>query len=237
MAASEIGGGPRNGGRSDIDLLRAPHGASLPEEVERLDRIHDEVARGFAALRELGPAVSVFGSARTVAGTAEYEQARQVARALGEAGYSIITGGGPGIMEAANRGAREAGVTSVGLNIELPEEQRPNDHLDVSLHFRYFFARRLMFVRYATAFVAHPGGFGTLDEMFEALTLIQTGKIRRFPVVLVGSEHWSGLLEWLGERVEGRGLVHSRDLRDLHVVDDPLAAVEAVRQRAAEGAN
>ena len=136
---------------------------------------------GFDAMCDLGPAVSVFGSARTPVGSPSYELARATARGLGEAGYSIITGGGPGIMEAANRGARDAGVTSVGLNIELPEEQLPNDHLDRSLEFHYFFARRLMFVRYASAFIVHPGGFGTLDELFEALTLIQTGKIAPVP--------------------------------------------------------
>ena len=132
-------------------------------------------------------------------------------------------------MEAANRGARDAGVTSVGLNIELPEEQVPNDHLDRSLEFHYFFARRLMFVRYASAFVVHPGGFGTLDELFEALTLIQTGKIAQFPVVLVERPHWSGLLDWMTEQLVDRDLIDALDLAELHVVDDPEAAVEAVR--------
>ena len=199
-----------------------------PTEVARLERINAEIAAGFAALGDLGPAVSVFGSARLGPDDPSYQLAREVARALGGAGFSIITGGGPGIMEAANRGARDAGVTSVGLNIELPEEQAPNEHLDRYLEFRYFFARRLMFVRYASAFVVHPGGFGTLDELFEALTLIQTGKIAHFPVVLVGSGHWAGLLEWMGERLSDRGLIDAVDLTELHVVDDPDEVVRRV---------
>ncbi len=201
---------------------------SHPSEIERLERIDAEVAMGFDAMADLGPAVSVFGSARIPVGSPSYELARATARALGRAGFSIITGGGPGLMEAANRGARDAGVTSVGLNIELPEEQVPNDHLDRCLEFHYFFARRLMFVRYASAFVVHPGGFGTLDELFEALTLIQTGKIAQFPVVLVERSHWSGLLEWMTEQLVDRDMIDALDLTELHVVDDPEAAVDAV---------
>ncbi len=213
-----------------MELLAIPsRPVSHPGEVERLDRINAEIASGFAALDDLGPAVSVFGSARTPTDSPTYRLARSVARALGDAGFSIITGGGPGIMAAANRGARDAGVTSVGLNIELPEEQVPNEFLDRCLEFHYFFARRLMFVRYATAFVVHPGGFGTLDELFEALTLIQTGKIRHFPVVLVGSEHWMGLLEWM--RIRGLAdhhLVGWIDMERIHVTDDPDAVVRIV---------
>ena len=221
---------PREHARTaDADLLDIPsRPVGHPAEVARLERIYAEIAEGFAALGDLGPAVSVFGSARLGPDDPSYGLARQVARALGEAGFSIITGGGPGIMEAANRGARDAGVTSVGLNIELPEEQVPNEHLDRYLEFRYFFARRLMFVRYASAFVVHPGGFGTLDELFEALTLIQTGKIAHFPVVLVDSGHWSGLLEWMQDRLAARGLIDLSDLAELHVVDDPDEVVRRV---------
>ena len=183
---------------ADVDLLRAPPAdVTDPHEVQRLERINSEIATGFLALDGLGPAVSIFGSARTPRDHPDYALARDVARHMGEAGFAVITGGGPGIMEAANRGARDAGATSVGLNIELPHEQLPNPYLDISLDFRYFFARRLMFVRYAMAFVVQPGGFGTLDEMFEALTLIQTEKIHRFPVVLVDSSYWRGLLDWM----------------------------------------
>ena len=201
---------------------------SHPSEQQRLGRIHAEIAAGFAALGHLGPAVSVFGSARSTPGSPSYDLARSVARSLGEAGYSIITGAGPRIMEAANRGAQEAGVTSIGLNIELPEEQVPNDYLDRRLEFRYFFARRLMFVRYASAFVVHPGGFGTLDELFEALTLIQTGKIAHFPVVLVERDHWSGLVEWMQHQLVERELVDQLDMTRLHVVDDADEVVHAV---------
>lgn len=214
---------------ADAELLDIPaHPVTHPDELVRLERIHAEIAAGFAALGDLGPAVSVFGSARIPPEHHSYQLARTIARSLGESGFSIITGGGPGIMEAANRGARDAGVTSVGLNIELPEEQVPNDYLDRSLEFRYFFARRLMFVRYASAFVVHPGGFGTLDELFEALTLIQTAKIHQFPVVLVERAHWSGLLSWMQEHLSDRRLVDPSDLTDLHVVDDPDEALRAV---------
>jgi len=220
---------PGSSGTADADLLQTPtEDVTDPREVERLARIATEITAGFQALDGLGPAVSVFGSARTPRGTPDYDLARATARCLGEAGYAIITGGGPGIMEAANQGARDAGVTSVGLNIELPYEQVPNPHLDISLQFRYFFARRLMFVRYATGFVVHPGGYGTLDEMFEALTLIQTSKIERFPVVLVGSDHWSGLLTWLRETLDGDGLIEPIDVDHLDLVDEPAAVVDAI---------
>jgi len=220
---------PGSSGTADADLLQTPtEDVTDPREVERLARISTEITAGFQALDGLGPAVSIFGSARTPRGTPDYDLARATARCLGEAGYAIITGGGPGIMEAANQGARDAGVTSVGLNIELPYEQVPNPHLDISLQFRYFFARRLMFVRYATGFVVHPGGYGTLDEMFEALTLIQTSKIERFPVVLVGSDHWSGLLTWLRETLDGDGLIEPIDVDHLDLVDEPAAVVDAI---------
>lgn len=197
-------------------------------EDQRLDRIENEMRRAFTALKDLGPAATIFGSARTHEGHPVYGQARTIGRLLGEAGFAIITGGGPGAMEAGNLGARDAGVTSVGLNIELPEEQVPNAHLDRVLEFRYFFARRLMFVRYASAFVVHPGGFGTLDELFEALTLIQTRKIAQFPVVLVGRDHWTGLVDWMQQRLADGGLIDPRDVGDLHITDDPDDVVRLV---------
>ncbi|MFN7148307.1 MAG: TIGR00730 family Rossman fold protein [Microthrixaceae bacterium] len=220
---------PHSAETADAQLLKVPfRPVSHAAEVERLERIHDEISRGFSALADLGPAISVFGSARSTPDSPEYGLARDVARELGAAGFAIITGGGPGIMEAANRGARDAGATSVGLNIELPMEQLPNDHLDLSLDFRYFFARRLMFVRYASAFVVCPGGFGTLDEMFEALTLIQTDKIDQFPVVLVDSGHWAGLLDWMDGHLLGTRLVDQHDLARLTVADEAGDVVRAV---------
>ncbi len=213
---------------ADEDLLSSPQAPPASAEAERLARIHDEIAAGFAALDSLGPAVSVFGSARISATHPDYALASAVARRLGEAGFAIITGGGPGVMEAANLGAQRAGATSVGLNIELPHEQEPNPFLDVSLNFRYFFVRRLMFVRYASAFVVHPGGFGTLDELFEALTLIQTGRIARFPVVLVGTAHWAGLRAWLAGELAPRDLVDRTHLDLVQVVEDPEDAYRAV---------
>jgi uncharacterized protein (TIGR00730 family) len=164
---------------------------------ERIRDIAEEFARGFDALAGIGPAVTVFGSARTPPGHPHYRLIREVASALGRAGYAIITGGGAGLMEAANRGARDAGAISVGCNIELPHEQRLNDYVEIGLRFRHFFARKVMFVRYACAFVIGPGGFGTLDELFESLTLIQTSTIRHFPVILVEPTEWEGLLSWL----------------------------------------
>src|SRR3954451_13870935 len=166
-----------------------------------------ELRMGFAALRELGPAVSFFGSARTPTEHAAYALARESARQVGEEGFAIITGGGPGIMEAANRGAQDAGVTSVGLNIELPFEQGANGYQDIGLTFKYFFTRKVMFVRYATAFVVFPGGYGTLDELFEALVLEQTDKIRDFPIVLMRESFWDGLLRWVRDRLGARALL------------------------------
>jgi uncharacterized protein (TIGR00730 family) len=180
-----------------------------------------ELAQGFATLhRHVRRGVAVFGSARTPEGSPEYELAREVGRALADAGLTVITGGGPGSMEAANRGAREGGGVSVGLTIDLPFEQQEPEYADVVVDFHYFFARKVMFVRYSGAFVVLPGGYGTLDELFEALTLIQTGKIRWFPVVLVGSEFWGGLAGWLRERVLGAGNIDPDDLDLLHVTDD-----------------
>jgi uncharacterized protein (TIGR00730 family) len=214
----------------DEELLNAelPTIAAQRTEAERLERIHDELVHGFRALEHVRRGVSVFGSARTPPGHPEYELAREVSARLGRAGFAIITGGGPGVMEAANLGAREAGATSVGLNIELPFEQAPNPHQDIALTFHYFFTRKVMFVRFATAFVVFPGGFGTLDELFEALVLIQTGKVHHFPVVLVGHAFWDGLIDWVGARLRDEGRISPGDLDLLTVTDDPGEVVSAV---------
>jgi len=187
----------------------------------RVLRIQAEFVEGFGLLAELGKAVAVFGSSRARPGSAQYELATRITAALARAGYVVITGGGPGIMEAANRGAASARGVSVGLGIELPQEQGLNEYVDIGLEFRYFFVRKTMFVKYSQAFVVLPGGFGTLDELFEAVTLVQTGKITRFPIVLVGSSYWSGLLSWLREVVAGEGKIHAADLDLLSVADDP----------------
>lgn len=207
-------------------------------DADRIRDIASEFAHGFDQLAEVGPAVSIFGSARIPAGHPHYELIREIAVALGQAGYAIITGGGHGLMEAANRGARESGAISVGCNIELPHEQRPNDYLDINLLFRHFFARKVMFVRYACAFVIGPGGFGTLDELFEALTLIQTSTIWHFPVILAGANEWDGLLDWLRERALADGRIDNQDLGRVHLASDPAEVVRVVneahgRQRAA----
>ena len=194
----------------------------------RVLRIQSEFVEGFGLLAELGPAVSVFGSARTTPEHPDYQQARQLGAALAGAGYAVITGGGPGTMEAANRGASEAGGTSVGLGIELPFEQRLNDWVDIGLNFRYFFARKTMFVKYAQAFVILPGGFGTLDELFEALTLVQTRKVTRFPVILFGEQYWSGLMGWLRDTVLPEAKIGAADLELIRVTSDVEEAVSII---------
>jgi hypothetical protein len=207
----------------DEELLGAESPATLSThtDAERIARAAEELETGFRALGDLGRAVSIFGSARTPATDPMYDLARRTARALGEAGFAVITGGGPGIMEAANRGATEAGARSVGLNIELPFEQATNPYVEVGLRFHYFFTRKVMFVRYACAFVVFPGGFGTLDELFEALTLIQTHKALNFPVVLVGDSYWRGLLDWIRERLLGEAKIAQGDLDLLHISNEP----------------
>jgi uncharacterized protein (TIGR00730 family) len=200
----------------------------LRTDDERAARIHDEALAGFRALAGIGPAVSVFGSARTAEDHPDYALARDVAARLGRAGFAVITGGGPGIMEAANRGARDAGATSVGLNIELPHEQGMNGYVDVAMTFHYFFTRKLMFVRYASAFVVFPGGYGTLDELFEALTLIQTGKVERFPVVLAGSGYWADLRDFLRDHALPTGKITQADLDEFSVIDDPAEIVSRI---------
>ena len=199
-----------------------------------------EFVEGFEELAGLGPAVTIFGSARVGRDDEAYATAIEVGRLLGEAGLTIITGGGPGIMEAGNRGAREAGVTSVGLNIELPFEQHVNPYVDVEVDFRYFFVRKTMLVKYSQAFVIFPGGFGTMDELFEALTLIQTGKIRDFPIVLFGSEYWGGLLEWVRSAMISEGKASEADLGLISLTDSPTEArdiILASTREQYEGAN
>jgi uncharacterized protein (TIGR00730 family) len=199
----------------------------------RVFRIMGEFVEGFDALARIGPAVTIFGSARVRPDDPQYAAARETARLLGEAGFSIITGGGPGIMEAANRGARDAGALSIGCNIELPFEQAINEYVDVAINFRYFFVRKTMFVKYAEAFIIFPGGFGTLDELSEALTLIQTGKIRDFPVVLVGTDYWKGFLDWIKGTLLGEGKISRDDLDLMIVADTPEEAARIVLERGA----
>jgi uncharacterized protein (TIGR00730 family) len=190
-------------------------------------RIMGEFVDGFDVLARVGLAVTVFGSARVKADTAYYAAAREVGAGIARRGFAVITGGGPGIMEAANRGASEAGGLSIGCNIELPHEQSPNPYANLSIDFRYFFVRKTMFVKYSEAFVVFPGGFGTMDELFEALTLIQTAKVKRFPVVLYGSEYWGGLLDWIQGTLASEGMVSSDDLALVQVVDttDEVCAI------------
>jgi len=210
----------------DQEIIRGnePEIFSELSDPERLARIHKEFDEGFNLLEDLGPAVCVFGSARTKVDDPEYQLARRVGASIGEAGYTVITGGGPGSMEAANRGAQEAGATSVGLNIELPHEQGLNPYVEIGKEFHYFFVRKLMFMRYSWSFVVFPGGFGTMDELFEVLTLVQTHKARLHPVVLVGSEHWLGLLAWMKEHLLEAGRVSPGDF-DLFTVADDLEQI------------
>jgi uncharacterized protein (TIGR00730 family) len=216
------------GAKRDELLLSTPSDVEEQDDL-RLDRIHDEIERGFDTLRDVDDGVSIFGSARIGEDHRWYELCRQIAACLADRGFSVITGGGPGLMEAANRGAAEAGGLSVGLNIELPMEQRTNPYVNRSLQFHYFFARKLMFVRYARAFVIMPGGFGTLDEMFECLTLIQTKRIKHFPAILVDSAHWRPLLDWLDRSLEDAGMIAPADKELLLVADTPEQVCEQVQ--------
>ena len=201
---------------------------STLSDEERIARMASELETGFEALGHIDRAVSFFGSARTPLDHPEYALARDLARRLGEAGFCIITGGGPGTMEAANRGARDAGVHSIGLEIDLPFEAGQNEYLDLRLRFHYFFTRKVMFVRYASAFVVFPGGFGTMDELFEALTLEQTDKVHDFPIILVGSSYWSGLMDWLREHMLREGKISPNDLALIQMTDDVGDVVEIV---------
>ncbi|TAJ99463.1 MAG: TIGR00730 family Rossman fold protein [Chloroflexota bacterium] len=204
--------------------------AFLNTDPWRALRILSEFVEGFDALATLGPAITIFGSARIGPESPVYEQTRLIARRLAEEGYAIITGGGPGLMEAANRGAQEGGGMSVGCNIELPHEQELNDYVDLGVAFRYFFARKTMFVKYADGFVIMPGGFGTMDELFEAVTLIQTGKIEHFPIILVGSAFFGGLIDWFRTRLVADGTIDEADLDLVVVTDDPDEVVRIMKQ-------
>jgi uncharacterized protein (TIGR00730 family) len=199
-------------------------------ETWRIFRIQAELIDGIETLNGLGPAVSLFGSARTPVDSPWYRKAEEVARGLSDLGFSVITGGGPGIMEAGNKGAKQGGSKSVGLNIRLPHEQHSNPYLDLSLDFRYFFVRKLMFVKYAVAYVIFPGGFGTMDELFESLTLIQTGKIRRFPLILFGSDYWSGLIDWLRQSMLAEGNISEEDFDLFHLVDSVDEALKLIEE-------
>jgi uncharacterized protein (TIGR00730 family) len=214
---------------ADEKLLDSHHRREWKtKDAWRSLRILSEFVEGFDSLADLPPAVSVFGSARSTPDSPECEMAADLGAALAEAGYAVITGGGPGVMEAANRGATEAGGMSVGLGIELPFEQGLNDWVDIGIDFRYFFVRKTMFVKYAQAFVVLPGGFGTLDELFEALTLVQTKKVTRFPVILMGVEYWSGLLDWIRKTLLADGKVSESDLDLIQLTDDVEEAVQII---------
>jgi uncharacterized protein (TIGR00730 family) len=219
----------QRGATEDEKLLTSPQRPEfLDSDPWRALRILSEFVEGFDALATVGPAVTVFGSARTRPDDPVYELARSIGFRLAQQGFAVITGGGPGAMEAANRGCQEAGGLSIGCNIELPFEQKSNPYIDLLLDFNYFFVRKTMFVKYAEGFVVFPGGFGTLDELFESLTLIQTGKVHHFPVVLYGSAYWKGLLDWLHEPVLAEGKVAPRDLELFEIVDEPAHAVSHI---------
>jgi uncharacterized protein (TIGR00730 family) len=231
MAESAPGG--RVPATADEELIYADSETVLSEqsEADRLRRIERELVLGFNELGKIGPAICVFGSARTSADAPQYELARRVGRAIGEAGFAVITGGGPGTMEAANRGAQDAGALSVGLNIELPHEQSINAYVDLGIEFHYFFTRKVMFLRYSEAFVVFPGGLGTFDELFEALTLIQTGKAVDHPVILQGSEFWTGLIDWIRSHPLAEGMLTQEDLAQAELAD----GVEDVMARLLSG--
>lgn len=213
----------------DEQLLETPRADDFTNtDTWRVFRILGEFVEGFDELASVTRGVSIFGSARTHRDDPQFKAAQETAALLARAGFSVITGGGPGIMEAANQGAFEAGGLSVGCNIELPFEQKSNDYQTRSLKFKYFFVRKTMFIKYSTAFIIFPGGFGTLDELFEALTLIQTRKIRNFPVILFGSEFWGGMMKWIAEVLLKEGKISDGDLHLLHLTDSPAEAVEIV---------
>ena len=214
---------------TDARLLAPNEDTSfIHTDAWRILRVQSELVEGFGALAGLGPAVSIFGSARAQPESHFYRECVQIARGLAQAGFAIITGGGPGIMEAANKGAAEVGGKSIGLGIELPFEQGSNEYTSMNVNFRYFFIRKLMFVKYAQAFVVLPGGIGTMDELFEAFTLMQTRKITGFPIVLVGKRYWRGLVEWMSDRMIAEGMISPEDMDIIHVVDSVDEVVEAV---------
>lgn len=220
---------------SEMRLLRPQKDTDwVHEDPWRVLRIQAEFVEGFGALSELGPAVSVFGSARTQEDDPYWEYAQMIGRLLVESGYGVITGGGPGAMAAANKGAFEAGGASVGLGIELPMEQAMNQWVNMGINFRYFFARKTMFVKYSCGFIVMPGGFGTMDELFEAVTLVQTGKVQAFPLVLIGSDYWGGLVEWVRSTMVTHGAISPGDPDLFTLVDDPREAVAIIRERTKE---
>ena len=211
----------------DIEFLRADH--SISKEAWRVFRIVSEFIKGMEKLEGVTKGVSFFGSARIKEGSADYKMAMKVAAAVGKKGFTIITGGGPGAMEAANRGAKEADALSIGLNIELPFEKHVNQWVDISEEFKFFFVRKVMLVKYSHAFVILPGGLGTLDEMFEALTLIQTGKIENFPVILVGKKYWQPLMDFIQKRLVKEGMISESDLKDMHITDSPQEVTKIIQ--------
>ncbi|MQY16650.1 hypothetical protein SRB5_68520 [Streptomyces sp. RB5] len=224
-------------GTMDQHLLDSPPRSAdyVRTDPWRVMRMQAEFVEGFGTLAEIGPAIGVFGSARTAPGSHWYERGVEIGRALAEAGFAVMTGGGPGAMEAANKGALQAGGLSVGLGIELPFEHGLNPFVDLGINFRYFFVRKTCFVKYAEGFVVLPGGVGTMDELFEALTLVQTGKITRFPIVLFGTDYWRGLIGWLRETVIAHGAASESDLELFHLTDDVDEAVRLVSKMAAQG--
>jgi uncharacterized protein (TIGR00730 family) len=228
-AAAKMAGGPHM--TEDRKLLEpTARPAFLNTDPWRALRILAEFVEGFDALATVGPAITIFGSARIGSDSPVYAKTREIARRLAKEGYAIITGGGPGLMEAANRGCQEGGGMSVGCNIELPHEQDLNDYVDLGVAFRYFFARKTMFVKYADGFVIMPGGFGTMDELFEAVTLIQTGKIEHFPIILVGTAFFGGLIDWFRTQLVGDGTIDAADLDLVVVTDDPDEVVEIMKR-------
>jgi len=225
----------RKKGRADTEdrkLLETKDVTFVDTDPWRVLRIMSEFVDGFGALAGIPKAITVFGSARIVEGDSMYEQARTVGSELAKAGYAVITGGGPGVMEAANRGCKEGGGLSIGCNIELPFEQGMNPYVDLGIDFNYFFVRKVMFVKYAEGFVMFPGGYGTMDELFEALTLIQTAKVRHFPLVLFGSSYWAGLIEWLKATVLEEEMISAVDVEIFTVTDDPAEVVRVVKSAA-----
>ena len=227
--AQKLNQAARTGRQTEDEAILTPPAQATPDFTRtdpwRVMRVMSEFVQGFDALAEVDKAITVFGSARVKPGDSQYETAVLVSQRLGEAGFNIITGGGPGIMEAANKGGRQAGVQSIGLNIELPFEQHINPYVDLSIDFHYFFVRKTMLVKYASGFVIFPGGFGTMDELFEAITLVQTGKVRDFPIVLFGTSYWRGLLDWVRDTMLTEGKIAPADIDLLLLTDSPEEAV------------
>ncbi len=214
---------------TDKYVGREPVNDSLmTRESWKIFQIMAEFVEGFERLAQIKPSVSMFGSARSQPDHPHYQLAQETSRQLSDAGFSVVSGGGPGIMEAANRGAQAGKSLSIGLNIQLPQEQAGNDYQDIALHFRHFFSRKVMFVKYASAYVVLPGGFGTLDELAEILTLVQTGKTRRIPIILMQSDFWAGLVDWFRDRLVAEGMIDAADMHLFHVVDEPADAVKAI---------